>query len=474
MKPEIAAPGVDVAAGTAMGDVVDARYASASGTSMATPHVAGAAAALLGEHPDWSAARLKAALVTTAAGVPGTVYQVGGGRLDIGAAATAKVIGDRSSVDFGAVSHGATEPLTEKLSWTNTGPAPVTLRLAAAFDDAAGALSLPSTVIVPAAGSAGVTLCSTRAPQDGRPLQRRRHRQGGRRVPADPGRRVRPDGVTKIQVPEGHYAVFGTVADTTAGKERSAFAGDAELAVTRDTTLPLDASRARPVRVTAPGMTDGHPGPADRADRRRRRLRQRPVRLRRFTGDLQHGGRGRAHRHVPLLRRRPPRRRREDGLRRAARSRPEPPRDRGLRRRPDGLRPGRRAVRRDRRRHGGGRLQALRGQPRRVPGERGERRRPGGLDADRPRHRGAGSAVAGRGVPAEPGRGELGHPAADQEVRRGHHADRGVGAPAVRPGRTRPPRRRRASARRARPPAGAATSTSSWSTCRTCRTARTA
>jgi subtilisin family serine protease len=83
MKPEIAAPGVDVvaarAAGTSMGQIVDANYTSASGTSMATPHVAGAAAALLQQHPAWHADRLKAALVSTADAASGTVYQVGGG-----------------------------------------------------------------------------------------------------------------------------------------------------------------------------------------------------------------------------------------------------------------------------------------------------------------------------------------------------------------------------------------------------------
>src|SRR5581483_6444971 len=49
-KPDLAAPGVDTisarAAGTSMGTVIDANYTAASGTSMATPHVAGAAAVL--------------------------------------------------------------------------------------------------------------------------------------------------------------------------------------------------------------------------------------------------------------------------------------------------------------------------------------------------------------------------------------------------------------------------------------------
>ena len=55
LKPEITAPGVGIvaarAAGTTMGTPVDDAYTTASGTSMATPHVAGAAAILAQEHP---------------------------------------------------------------------------------------------------------------------------------------------------------------------------------------------------------------------------------------------------------------------------------------------------------------------------------------------------------------------------------------------------------------------------------------
>ncbi|MGI5224862.1 S8 family peptidase [Actinoallomurus sp. CA-142502] len=308
LKPEIAAPGVGIvaarAAGTSMGHVIDANYTSADGTSMATPHVAGAAAALLQKHPSWDAARLKAALVSTADATSGTVYQVGGGHLDVGAAATSTVTGDQATAAFGSVPHGSTTPLTKQLTWTNTGKTAVTLRLSATLADthgqAATALSVPATVSVPAGGSAGVTLSLdpkrlttagaysgvVTAKADGVSLRTpvgafaepETHTLTVRAtaLPDTPdgafsgwvsvsdlddytlftdGVLLDADGTAKITVPAGRYVVLGEIDDTTAGKERAVLAGNAELAVDGDVTLPLDASHAEPLRVSAPGMT---------------------------------------------------------------------------------------------------------------------------------------------------------------------------------------------------------------------------
>ncbi|TFW25312.1 S8 family peptidase [Duganella callida] len=82
LKPDMAAPGVDILAGIAPSlsqaqhDAVIAGTAPAysnsaymSGTSMATPHVAGLAALLKQRHPDWSPAAVKSALMTNTRGV---------------------------------------------------------------------------------------------------------------------------------------------------------------------------------------------------------------------------------------------------------------------------------------------------------------------------------------------------------------------------------------------------------------------
>src|SRR4030095_1320757 len=87
MKPDITAPGVDIiaarAAGTDLGDPVNQWYTRLTGTSMATPHVAGAAAIMAQRWPSWTPARIKAVLMGTAD--PNSdlgVYEQGGGPLD--------------------------------------------------------------------------------------------------------------------------------------------------------------------------------------------------------------------------------------------------------------------------------------------------------------------------------------------------------------------------------------------------------
>jgi len=70
IKPDISAPGVDIlAAQTPIpndGQTPNQLFQIISGTSMASPHVAGAFALLKQAHPDWSAAQARSALMTTA------------------------------------------------------------------------------------------------------------------------------------------------------------------------------------------------------------------------------------------------------------------------------------------------------------------------------------------------------------------------------------------------------------------------
>ncbi|QNS03466.1 S8 family peptidase [Streptomyces xanthii] len=130
LKPEIAAPGVAISAAAAGGRGVYA-YQSMSGTSMATPHVAGAAAVVKQRHPDWSARQIKEALVSSAkSGIPGDVRETGGGRLDVKAAIDQKVIGT-DAVQGGTFTwpQSDADRTDVTVPYTNTTDKPVQLKL---------------------------------------------------------------------------------------------------------------------------------------------------------------------------------------------------------------------------------------------------------------------------------------------------------------------------------------------------------
>ncbi|WP_432181363.1 S8 family serine peptidase [Streptomyces sp. NBC_00063] len=127
LKPEIAAPGVAISAAEAGTD----GYVSMSGTSMAAPHVAGAAALVRQRHPSWTAQQVKAALVGAAdTDVPGDIKEVGGGRLDVAAALGQSVL-SAPAVQAGAYDWPHTDEQTHTVDvpYTNTSDKDVTLRL---------------------------------------------------------------------------------------------------------------------------------------------------------------------------------------------------------------------------------------------------------------------------------------------------------------------------------------------------------
>ncbi|MFC4006310.1 S8 family serine peptidase [Nonomuraea purpurea] len=166
VKPNIVAPGVDIVAARSSGSSLpalpgDDKYTTLSGTSMATPHVVGAAAILAQQHPDWQAGELRDALTSTAARTDGNNwFEQGSGRVDVARAVTQSVFAT-SVVDFRLLG----KPATRQITYRNTGKEPVTLAVSLDTRGWSGkpapgkAIKLGArSVTVPAGGTATVDL----------------------------------------------------------------------------------------------------------------------------------------------------------------------------------------------------------------------------------------------------------------------------------------------------------------------------
>ncbi|PZF81136.1 S8 family serine peptidase [Jiangella anatolica] len=108
LAPTFAAPGVDILAAGSARDGDPDQYIVNSGTSMASPHAAGAGALLTALHPDWSPAEIRSALAATAdtgileedGATPADALDIGSGRIDLDAAGRAGLVMDESYDGF--------------------------------------------------------------------------------------------------------------------------------------------------------------------------------------------------------------------------------------------------------------------------------------------------------------------------------------------------------------------------------------
>ncbi|QFZ24117.1 peptidase S8 [Saccharothrix syringae] len=303
VKPDLTAPGVDIVAARSgsgtVGTPVDEGHVALSGTSMATPHVAGAAALLAQQHPDWTGARLKAALIASARDNPAlTAFDQGAGRLDVAAAITTTVTAEPASLVLGLQRwpHDDDTPVTRTVAYRNGGSTPVTLALTTEVEGPdggtppAGLLGVsPAKLTVPAGGeaTASVTADTRVAAADGLyagavvatggPAPLRTALSVDREVesydvtfdyvdatgaPADDyyssiigmdndtfAFPFDADGSFTLRLPRGEYF---TNSDVVTGDAALALLPHPSLAVTADTTVTLDARAARPLRITAP------------------------------------------------------------------------------------------------------------------------------------------------------------------------------------------------------------------------------
>jgi subtilisin family serine protease len=172
IKPDATSVGVNVLSSiTCVGKTItcggEGSWAFFSGTSMATPHLAGSAAVLLGLHPTWSPDQVKSALANTADRViqdaktgrneVGPTAQ-GAGRENLTNASNATVWFEPDSASFGKVSssNNISTPFTFTVS--NISGAPQTFSLTASkFTPSSNPLLIPYDAGTTSAGDNRIT-----------------------------------------------------------------------------------------------------------------------------------------------------------------------------------------------------------------------------------------------------------------------------------------------------------------------------
>ncbi len=152
LKPEIAAPGTDIKAAKTGGGLKEL-----TGTSMASPHVAGAAALLLQASPELTPAEVKKRLMQSADLISGNPAETGSGRLNIQKALTQQFYLDQTALVLGRIpddnsvfSGERTVSFVNPTAETITVEAKVNRLFTAAFE-----VSLSATVLQIPANSSG-------------------------------------------------------------------------------------------------------------------------------------------------------------------------------------------------------------------------------------------------------------------------------------------------------------------------------
>jgi subtilisin family serine protease len=162
MKPDVAAPGVQILSS------LPGSFGLLSGTSMAAPHIAGAAALLAERHPTWTVAQLKAALTETGDPVRsptgGEVLSTreGGGLANLVRADNPLLFAQPTGLSFGRLAARASA--TQAVALTDAGGGAGDWAVSVVPQSGSGSVAVPATVTVP--GSLSVTATAGSAASD--------------------------------------------------------------------------------------------------------------------------------------------------------------------------------------------------------------------------------------------------------------------------------------------------------------------
>ena len=172
LKPDLAAPGGAVLSST-LREFAGSDFAVFDGTSMAAPHVSGAAALLIQQHPNWTTQQVKSALMTTAGPAwadtartqEASVLLEGGGLVNVMAANDPKLFASPSSLSFGyldASAGDAGRQLLVSLSDAGGGSGGWTVSVAAqSASTGAGVVPGASVVTIAPGGSVDLPITVT-------------------------------------------------------------------------------------------------------------------------------------------------------------------------------------------------------------------------------------------------------------------------------------------------------------------------
>jgi Subtilase family/PA domain len=174
LKPDVSAPGGQVLSST-LPNTDKSRFAVFDGTSMATPHVAGAAALLLELHPSWTPAEVKSALVSTANAAwantartqEAPVTEEGGGLVWLPAANNPLLFTTPATLSFENVTPGSTtiqKPLLMQVSDASGGSGVWSVSVVAQAATTGASVATPGTVTVAPGGTVDFPIAAVASP----------------------------------------------------------------------------------------------------------------------------------------------------------------------------------------------------------------------------------------------------------------------------------------------------------------------